>query len=291
MWQLDLQRAEVALKAGRLEDVVDLLRQPRLRDHRKGQGIIDRVIVAYVQRGRLHAKAGRLAAAREDAYAAAQLGGRQIEVVELLEEIKTRWKEASVDAPGSKAPNPASAIRPDSSINQSIDRRQPTSRTKERQSLLLVDGLGGILLLPQDQIAVGGPSQARVCDLLLQCERVESPLVLSREGGDYMAVSRHPFQLNDRKTNRALLADEDRLCIGKRGRMRFRQRVPASGSAVLQLSTACTIRRDIQQIVLFDDSLLFGGTDSHFSVPGLRDTVVFSSNAAPSTGSIPNVQA
>src|SRR5947209_4400177 len=80
---LRIKRCESALDGGRLEEACELLRQPDVRAHRRGQELTDAAVVALVHRGREHLAAARLAAASEDARNAAILAGNTTDVAAL----------------------------------------------------------------------------------------------------------------------------------------------------------------------------------------------------------------
>ncbi len=142
--------------------------------------------------------------------------------------------------------------------------------------VLRVDGLGAILLLDADRISVGSSSRSQRYDLPLQTEGPSAALFIRRAGEDYFAESEAEFGVNDQPTKRRLLANGDSIGFGRRGRLKFRKPVPASGSAVLQLSGAGLAKREIRCAALMADSLLFSPRGGHFSISGCeRPIVVF----------------
>jgi tetratricopeptide (TPR) repeat protein len=74
---LKLKQAEVALADGRLEEALELLRQPALRAHRAGQSLITRLTEALLKRAGAHLEAGEAAAAVADCDRAAGLAGNE----------------------------------------------------------------------------------------------------------------------------------------------------------------------------------------------------------------------
>ncbi len=87
MFNLDLKKVETALKAGRLDEAFDMLTSTPRRSHADGQRLVDRLLMALLQRGHQHCDQERFDAARADAALAQKLGGRQIEIVELIQHI------------------------------------------------------------------------------------------------------------------------------------------------------------------------------------------------------------
>jgi hypothetical protein len=80
---LRLKRCERALAGGRLDEAVQLLLPADARAHRRGQELLDRLVNALVERGRVHLAEGRLAAAEADWHAAASVAGNMPKVAQL----------------------------------------------------------------------------------------------------------------------------------------------------------------------------------------------------------------
>ena len=158
----------------------------------------------------------------------------------------------------------------------SLSRVRHLGQSSELASILRVDGLGSILLLRGNRVSIGSYSQSKRYDLPLLIEGLPDPVYIRRAGDDYFAESASEFQLNDQATTRRLLASGDLIGIGRKGRLRFRQDVPASASALLQLSGSVLAKREIRHVALMADSLLFSNQGGHFSLPeGGQPIVVY----------------
>src|SRR3954466_9169801 len=72
---LRIRHAETALADGRLDEVFELVRDPKLRSHRRGQDLITKLVNALEKRGREHLKGARFTAALTDCERAQQLAG------------------------------------------------------------------------------------------------------------------------------------------------------------------------------------------------------------------------
>lgn len=227
------------MDAGRLDEAFSLLTSSASREHRDAQVLVDQIIVAFVARGNEHFEGGRYDDAWQDAEAAAHLGGRQIEIAKLRQRIKDM-----------KVTRRETTQHPEStgSLGKS------TSRAAH---ILQVDGLGSLLLLQNDRVSIGTASSSMRCDLTLQTEGDSVPMLICRDDEDYFAES----------TSRRLLASGDSITVGQRGRLRFTKPVPASSSAILEVTGAKLPRRDIRRVVLLADSLLFGSSACHFCLP------------------------
>jgi len=88
-----IKQCEVALAGGRLEEAFELVRQPDLRSHRRGQELVDQIGKALVKRGRTHLVAGALTEAAADCDRAAALGGNLTDVVQLRRAVSTAMSE------------------------------------------------------------------------------------------------------------------------------------------------------------------------------------------------------
>ena len=140
-------------------------------------------------------------------------------------------------------------------------------RPTNQSMILQVDGLGGILLLTDDVLSIGSASRSGTFDLPLLTDGPHSPIEIRRSGEDYFVQSASEFLVNDQPTRRRLLVSNETIQFGRRGRVKFRRPVPASGSAVLQLTGAALPRRDVRYVALMCDSLVFASTGGHFTVP------------------------
>ncbi|APZ91681.1 hypothetical protein Fuma_01272 [Fuerstiella marisgermanici] len=147
--------------------------------------------------------------------------------------------------------------------------------------VLRVDGIGGLLLLRKDIVTIGAissPSSA-ACDLRLQTEGATTAIRIRRESDDYFAESEEAFKVNGLQVTRKLLANGDSIAVGSRGRLRFLKPVAASGSAVLHITGSKLEQRDIRNVVLMSDSLLFGPNGSHFRLPNEDSPIVLHCDA------------
>jgi tetratricopeptide (TPR) repeat protein len=80
---LRIRHAETALSDGRLDEAFELIRDPKLRSHRRGQDLITKLASAFAKRGREHLKADRFTQALTDCEKAQQLAGDLPELVAL----------------------------------------------------------------------------------------------------------------------------------------------------------------------------------------------------------------
>ena len=168
--------------------------------------------------------------------------------------------------------NAYSPPRPSAPFVPSVHSR--TSDPDEVANLLRVDGLGSILLLDSDVVSIGSFSNSKRYDIPIQTDGPPSPLYIRRAGEDYFAESESEFRLNDQPTKRRLLSSGDSISFGRRGRLKFRKPIPASSSAVMQLTGSGLARREIRHIALMSDSLLFCNSGGHFSISNCENPIV-----------------
>ncbi|MDA8563322.1 hypothetical protein N9L06_02605, partial [Mariniblastus sp.] len=87
VFNLDLKRAETALRAGRLEDASRILRSAFVKGHSKAQELIDQLVVALLDRSEQHLSGQDLGHARKDVELAKKLGGGQFRIAQVLQRI------------------------------------------------------------------------------------------------------------------------------------------------------------------------------------------------------------
>ena len=82
----------MAIEGGRLDEAFSLLQSSAVTKHANGQRLRDRLITELLNRAQLHLDHGRLQAAQLDTEMAKQLGGQQVAVEQLLEQIENKQR-------------------------------------------------------------------------------------------------------------------------------------------------------------------------------------------------------
>ncbi|MFG0289284.1 MAG: hypothetical protein ACF8CQ_13985 [Rhodopirellula sp. JB044] len=241
MFHTDLKRAEIAMKAGRLDEAFALLKSSPCRHHRDAQSLVDRLVEAFVSRGNQHFDEQRTDDAKQDADAAYHLGGRQIEIAKLRQRIAQDFEEGR-------------------ELRFTAERDGVDSRG----DILQVDGIGSLLLLRSDRVSIGGESTTAPLDISLRTVGVSKPIRIYRDDEDYF------WQCESQR----LLSSGDSIAVGRRGRLRFTRAVAASNSAVLDVSGVKLLRSDVRRVVLVADSVLFGHSGCHFTLPNMDPPVI-----------------
>lgn len=156
--------------------------------------------------------------------------------------------------------------------------------------VLNVDGVGAFLVLCGDEISLGPASPVRSSGggvkgkpMVGFMAPADTPgAMIERHDEEYVIRADGPIKVNDEtvtSTSRPLLGGE-RIELSPRCRFMFAMSNAASTTAVLKLSGAKLMRRDIRQVILMDRSLVIGsGSDVHVRVPDLPErTVLFMHN-------------
>lgn len=93
MLLLQIKRAETALKHGRLEEAWQIASRPRVRGHRRGQQLIQNLLLAWTQRGQHHLQNNRLDQAMQDYRKAAAIEPQDPQVAQLGEQVKNALRQ------------------------------------------------------------------------------------------------------------------------------------------------------------------------------------------------------
>jgi hypothetical protein len=83
-------------------------------------------------------------------------------------------------------------------------------------------------------------------------------VTIERTEGDYFLRCGSGVEVNEKMTTGTLLADGDKIALSPRCRLRFRLPSAASGSAVLELSTARLPQADVRRVILLDREMIMG---------------------------------
>jgi hypothetical protein len=142
--------------------------------------------------------------------------------------------------------------------------------------LLWIDGAGGYLVCLSPKVTLGQAAPDAYVDvpLLADVSRTHAALTRDADGG-YLLEAVRPVHVNDRPAEKALLQPEDRIRLGSSCHLRFRQPVPVSTSARLELTSGQRLPLALDGVLLMADTLVLGpGTQVHVTVPELQHTVV-----------------
>jgi FHA domain len=155
-------------------------------------------------------------------------------------------------------------------VTKSDGREQPGERF-----LLWIDGVGGFLVCLGTRITLGQATPDAYVDvpLFADVSRVHAALVRDSEG--YLLEALRPLLVNGQPAERALLQSGDRVTVGSTCQIQFRQPVPVSASARLDLVSGHRLALAVDGVLLMADTLVLGpGPQAHVIMPELNEPVV-----------------
>ncbi len=129
----------------------------------------------------------------------------------------------------------------------------------DRPIVLLVDGAGAALLVSEPLVQIG---RAGISGVTLGFERelLSQHAEIRRSGEQFWLTATGPCEVNQRRAERMLLCDGDRVGFGAQVRMVFLRPSAKSESAVLRLSHRCRLPQDVGLVILMQDTCLIGPT-------------------------------
>jgi hypothetical protein len=154
---------------------------------------------------------------------------------------------------GPAAPGPASPA-----LGPSFEPDPAAAALGPRPLLVLVDGAGSNLLVPQECVRIGRAGGSRVVEVPIPADLQSHHADIERDGSDYFLTAHGPVQINQRDVHRTLLRSGDRLVLGRSARLTFHKPSVKSDTAVLELSHRARLPQDVCGVVLFCDTCLVG---------------------------------
>jgi tetratricopeptide (TPR) repeat protein len=141
--------------------------------------------------------------------------------------------------------------------------------------LLWVDGVGGYLVCLGSRVTLGQAAPDARVDVPLVADVSRLHGLLTRDAEGYLLEGVRGLQVNGAAVTRALLRPGDRVTLGPSCQLQFRQPVPVSTSARLDLVSGHRLPLGLDGVLLMADTLvLAGGPQAHVTVPGLTKPVV-----------------
>jgi len=113
--------------------------------------------------------------------------------------------------------------------------------------------------------------------LVADVSRLHASLTRDVEG--YLLEAVRGVQVNGQPVTRALLRPEDRVTLGTSCQLLFRQPVPVSMSARLDLVSGHRLPLAVDAVLLMADTLVLGsGPQAHVTIPDLKQPLVLFRN-------------
>ncbi len=141
--------------------------------------------------------------------------------------------------------------------------------------VLLIDGVGGFLLCLGQQITLGQAAPDADVDIPIFADVSPHHATLTRDAEGYLLEGVRPVQVNAQVVDKALLHSGDRVTLGTSCQFHFRQPVPISASAVLELVSGQRLQLAVQAVLLMAEAIVLGpGPQVHVVLPEVAPPVV-----------------
>jgi hypothetical protein len=147
------------------------------------------------------------------------------------------------------------------------------------QYLLWIDGVGGYLICLGNRITLGQATPDAAVDVPLFADVSRLHATLTRDSEGYLLEGLRPVQVNGTPVLRTLLRSGDRVTMGSCCQFQFRQPVPVSASARLDIVSGHRLRLAVDAVLLMADALVLGpDASAHVVVPDLKQPIVLYRN-------------
>jgi hypothetical protein len=141
--------------------------------------------------------------------------------------------------------------------------------------LLWIDGIGGYLVCLASRVTLGQAVPDATVDVPLLADVSRLHATLTRDAEGYLLEATRPLQVNGQSVEKALLQPNDRITLGASCQLQFRQPVPVSATARLDLVSGHRLAQAADAVLMMADTLVLGpGTQAHVQLPELRQPVV-----------------
>lgn len=151
-----------------------------------------------------------------------------------------------------------------------------TARPAPNQRFLLwIDGVGGYLVCLANRVTLGQATPDAYVDIPLFADVSRIHASLTRDTEGYLLEATRPLQVNGQTVERALLQSGDRVTLGASCQLQFRQPVPVSASARLDLASGHRLPLTVDGVLLMADTLVLGpDSQVHVSMADLQQPIV-----------------
>ncbi len=152
---------------------------------------------------------------------------------------------------------------------------EPPAGKRDPQFLLWIDGVGGYLVCLGNRITLGQATPDTTVDVPLFADVSRLHAALTRDSEGYLLEAFRPVLVNGQPVLRTLLRTGDRVTLGNCCQLQFRQPVPVSASARLDLVSGHRLRLGVDGVLLMADTLVLGpDPQAHVVIPELKQPVV-----------------
>jgi hypothetical protein len=165
-----------------------------------------------------------------------------------------------------KVIEPAPAVGP-----RHVDEPAPA----QQRFLLWVDGAGGYLVCLGSRVTLGQAAPDGFADVPLLADVSRNHAALTRDAEGYVLEAVRAVQVNGQSAEKTLLQPGDRITLGSSCQIQFRQPVPVSATARLDMVSGHRLPLRVDGVILMADTLVMGpGSQAHVTVPDLARPVV-----------------
>jgi hypothetical protein len=141
---------------------------------------------------------------------------------------------------------------------------------------LWIDGVGGYLVCLGNRVTFGQASTDSYVDVPFYADLSRQHAALTRDSEGYFLEALKAVQVNGKEVTKTLLHPGDRVTLGASCQFQFRQPVPVSTSARLDLLSGHRLKQPVDAILLMADTLLLGpGSQVHLAMPDLKQPLIF----------------
>jgi tetratricopeptide (TPR) repeat protein len=152
---------------------------------------------------------------------------------------------------------------------------EPPTNEPASRFLLWIDGVGGYLVCLGSRIALGQASADGHVEVPFVADVSRVHATLTRDSEGYVLEGSRLIQVNGQTTTRALLRPNDRVTLGPSCQFQFRQPVPVSTTARLDLVSGHRLPLSVDGILLMAETLILGsGPQVHVTVPDMKQPFV-----------------
>jgi tetratricopeptide (TPR) repeat protein len=145
--------------------------------------------------------------------------------------------------------------------------------------LLWIDGIGGYLVCLSPRVTLGQAAAEALVDVPLVADVSRLHATLTRDAEGYLLEGTKELQVNSQPIRRALLRPGDRVTLGTSCQFVFRQAVPVSTTARLDLVSGHRLPLAVDGVILMGDALVLGpGPQAHIVLPEVNAPVVLFRN-------------
>jgi hypothetical protein len=153
--------------------------------------------------------------------------------------------------------------------------KQAAHEQPDKRFLLWVDGVGGFLVCLGNRVTLGQATPDAYVDIPLFADVSRVHAAVNRDAEGYLLEATRSLQVNTRPTDKALLQSGDRITLGGSCQIQFRQPVPVSASARLDIVSGHRLPLSVDGVLLMADTLVLGsGTQVHVAMPDLQQPIV-----------------